>query len=108
MDRESSIRSSASRVSGRSDAPGEAPSGAPGGPRGAIDDRTARMLHILRTAALAGQPAPTNEVLGRRLGLTGAYMSRLVRDAEEQGLIVVERLPGRRVVSAPDGSWRTA
>lgn len=104
-----SIRDTTGRVSGRSAALGEAPSGLSEGPEGdPLDLRLARMVHIFRLAAQSGEPAPTNDVLGKRLGLSKAYVSKMVREAETRCMIVVERSPSARKVRAPDHSWRTA
>ena len=105
-DNKSSYRSGDGRASGGSAAPEEDLSGKFLDPRG--DPRLAKLLQVFRVAASYGEPAPSNAVLGIRVGVSKAYVSRLVKQAEDAGVIVVtRRTTGSRVVSAPDGSWST-
>lgn len=68
-----------------------------------------RIVAACRDAALAGQAAPSNAALVARFGFRStATPSGLLTAAEALGLVVVERGMAQRVVSAPDGSWRTA
>lgn len=71
--------------------------------------RATAVVEIMRAAALAGQPAPGNAEVARLLGITstGTASEALAR-AEAIGLIVVQRGQNFRIVSAPDGAWRTA
>ena len=79
-------------------------------PPGCADTRPmARIIEVIAAAARAGQACPSNQALADRFGYGGtSTVIALIRKAELLGLIRVERGMTSRVVSAADGSWRTA
>lgn len=63
----------------------------------------------LQERALAGKVCPSNMAVAGHFGFSSvASAARLFQLAERAGLIIVERGQAARVVTAPDGSWRTA
>jgi len=73
-----------------------------------MNSRITILLALLRDAALAGQPAPSNIRIGEALGCQSGRASEWLRLAEVGGHIIVHRGSNARVVAAADGSWRTA
>lgn len=70
---------------------------------------TPGFVEFIRDAALAGKPCPTSAQLADHFGWSGRKVADTVlRLARAQGLVRVESGTNFRVVSAPDGSWRTA
>lgn len=68
-----------------------------------------RVTDLMRTAALAGKPAPKNEEIAARLGFQSGYSAvRALAAAVEAGFIVVARGQCARVVADAAGTWRTA
>lgn len=69
----------------------------------------ANLIEMLRREAQAGNPCPSNMDVAAHFGFSSvASAARLFQLAERAGLIVVERGQAARVVSAADGTWRTA
>ncbi len=72
-------------------------------------ERLQKLVGVIRAAAMAGDVCPTNDaVVGKFELRSPSAASEMIRGAERAGLIVVQRGISSRVVSAPDGSWRTA
>lgn len=68
-----------------------------------------QVLAMIRAAALAGQPCPTNPWLAKRLGRTGANnVANLLRELCVAGRLCIEREGRRRIAADPAGAWRTA
>ena len=68
-----------------------------------------KVTDIMRAAALAGKPAPTNEEIAGRLGFDSTSSAvRALQAAVDAGFIVVERGQRARVVADAAGTWRTA
>lgn len=67
------------------------------------------VVRMIRDAALAGQPAPTNLAIATHFGRQSmSYGVKIITCAEKAGLIVVHRGNSARVIAAADGSWQTA
>lgn len=74
-----------------------------------LHQRMAALVAFVRAEAAAGRQAPGNAALARVLGLRGLTGAKeVLAEAEARGLLVVERGPAWRIMSAPDGAWRTA
>lgn len=70
---------------------------------------TDAILGMLRDAAQAGEPCPSNKAIVARVGWQSTSSAAdALRILEEAGQIVVHRGNMARVVEAADGSWRTA
>lgn len=73
------------------------------------DSTAGRLVAVLRRAAEAGQPCPSNTELAEQLDLHVGNVSDVLRNARLLGLVRLEAVGGnRRVAVAGDGSWRTA
>lgn len=71
--------------------------------------RAQRVVELIRQAALRGWECPSNAALARLLDVSShALIVRAINEAEWRKLIVVQRFATSRIVSAPDGTWRTA
>ncbi|GGG51516.1 hypothetical protein GCM10010964_43410 [Caldovatus sediminis] len=66
------------------------------------------MIELIRAAALAGRPCPSNADLAADLGCERNVAQILVRHARALGLIALRSDGPRRVIAAPDDSWVTA
>jgi hypothetical protein len=72
--------------------------------------RRDQVLAVIRAAALAGLPCPTNRELAARHGLASraGNIANLVRELCAHGRLRLERHGRRRIACDPDGAWRTA
>jgi len=72
-------------------------------------NRVEIVVSACQRAAMAGEPAPTNDALAALLGASsGSSATTALNAAVRAGLITIERGNNSRVVAAADGTWRTA
>lgn len=68
-----------------------------------------RAVELIKGLATAGQAVPSSEMMAHELSCAPDTLTRVLRQAQAEGLIVLEARTGRsRIYSAPDGSWTTA
>lgn len=71
-------------------------------------ERTAKVFEIVKRAAELGEPCPTNKLMAERLGCSSVRISDSISFLHSAGMIEVQRMNARRIVTICASGLSTA